>query len=99
MTVSLPAGNHDERNGDSGTIDLKSKLQSQSSHRDERCHIVPQKKSLPSHLLYIDAELLRQSMDAQHRSAEEMRKLAREMREQAVKMRVESESARRITDN
>jgi hypothetical protein len=57
---------------------------------------VLQKKFPPSPLLHIDAELLRQSMDAQHRSAEEMSKLAREMRKQAVKMRVESESARRI---
>jgi hypothetical protein len=55
-----------------------------------------QKKSPLSHLLRIDAERLRKSMDAQHRCAEEMRKLAREMRERAVKMRAESESGRRI---
>jgi hypothetical protein len=43
-----------------------------------------QKKSPLSHLLRIDSERLRQSMDAQHRCAEEeMRKLAREMRERA----------------
>jgi hypothetical protein len=57
--------------------------------KDDRC----------SHLLHIDAELLRQSMDGQHRSAEEVRKLAREMRDRAVKMRVESESARRVRHN
>ena len=55
-----------------------------------------QKKSPLSHLLHVDAERLRQSMDAQHRCAEEMKKLARETREEAVKTRVESESGRRI---
>jgi hypothetical protein len=58
--------------------------------------MMPQKKSPPSHLLRIDAERLRQSMDIQHRCAEQMRELARQMREQAMKMRVESESGRRI---
>ena len=81
---------------DLALIELQSELQLPNRPTGiERCHLVPQKKSPPSHLLHIDAELLRENMDAQHRSAEEMRKLAREMRELAIKMGMESESARR----